>query len=591
MENSVASGDNLAFYKRLFEDARDANGAYLDECAIDRDYFDGYQWTADERKVLESRKQPPIYFNETKVAIRGLVGVWEQGESDPRAWPNEPNDEQSADVATKVLRYVKDEVDWADTRTYAALNYFVEGTTAVHVGVAENGRPTVDRIAFEEFFHDPRSRRLDFKDARYLGIAKWMFADDVAGLYADAREEVLTSLDSGATDFSVGGDTYDDRPTGERSGWIDGKMRRVFVVEMYHRQGGQWMRCVFWGRGVLEAGPSPYVNAKGVPVCPIIARSCYIDRDNKRFGEVRDLRSPQDAINQRESKLLHLANNRQVQASDPNMALGVDAEVVRREAARPDGVLPPGWQPVPTSDMAAGQALLLDSARQFFQRIGQNPGVLAAQSASASGRAQSLRQQAGMTDSAMTLNGLRRWELDVFRAAWERCRQFWRAPDYVRVTGDAEAPEFTRINEPVYGDPQPMLGPDGQVTIGQPVLGYENALAEMDVDIVIDTVPNTANLAAEQFETIAQLMQAGIPIPPTALIRASSLTDKQAILDEMEQPNPMQQAQGELAMRAGEAEVAGKEANAKLTLAKVETERAKPVMDAMQAGFRQGASL
>jgi hypothetical protein len=32
-------------------------------------------------------------------------------------------------------------------------------------------------VRWEEFFHDPRSRRKDFKDARFLGIAKWMFRD------------------------------------------------------------------------------------------------------------------------------------------------------------------------------------------------------------------------------------------------------------------------------------------------------------------------------------------------------------------------------------------------------------------------------
>lgn len=65
--------DNLPTYKRYFEDARDANDKQRSEALIDRDYFDGHQWTEAERQVLEARKQPPLYFNEVKVAIRGLV--------------------------------------------------------------------------------------------------------------------------------------------------------------------------------------------------------------------------------------------------------------------------------------------------------------------------------------------------------------------------------------------------------------------------------------------------------------------------------------------------------------------------------------
>lgn len=592
MENSVSQTSDLTKYKRYFEDARDANDEPRRESLVDRDYFDGIQWTEEERRILAQRKQPPLYFNEVKVTIRGLIGVWEQGETDPRAWPRNPNDEPSADVATKTLRYIKDQSEWSDLRTYCALNYFVEGTTAAYVGVDEAGRPTIEQIKFEEFFHDPRSRYLDFRDARYMGIAKWMFAEDVAQLYPEQQEAILSSLDSGAT-MGAAGDTFADRPEGETSGWIDGKLRRVFVVEMYHRENGQWMRCVFWGRGTLEAGVSPYLDKNGQPCCPIEARSCYIDRDNRRYGEVRDLRSPQDAINKRESKLLHLVNNRQVKATDPALAMQVDADLARAEAARPDGAIPVGWDIVTTQDMATGQAMLLDSARAFIQRLGQNPGVLAAQSASASGRAQIARQQAGMTDSAMTLNGLRKFELGIFRACWDRARQFWKQADWIRVTDDEQAAEFVGINQPVNGPA--VIGVDpgtGMATIMPTVLGYENALAEMDVDITIDAVPDTATLAMEQFDTLAQLVQAGLPIPPLAIIMASSLPEKQKIIEMMQpaEPDPAQQMQQELTMRGAVAEVAKTEGEAALANARAQSELVKPQLAALQAGFRQGAA-
>lgn len=570
MEDSLAL--DLARYKRFFEDARDGNDNYRAESFIDRDYWDGYQYTDDECRALEQRKQPATHYNEVRVAIRGLVGVWEQGESDPRAWPREPGDEQSADVASKVLRYVKDQTDWSEKRSYCALSYFVEGTTAVLVGVDEELRPTIDRIGFEEFFHDPRARKLDVTDARYMGIAKWRFADDVAAEHPDMSADIHAALDGGG--LAEGGDTFDDRPSGKWSGWFDRKLRRIFMVEMYHREGGEWQRCLFWGGGIIEAGPSPYLDTHGRPTCPIKARSCYIDRENNRYGEVRDLRSPQDAINKRESKLLHLANSRQVQATDYDLAMNTDADVVRAEAARPDGVLPPGWGVVNTTDMSSGQAMLLQSARQFMQRIGQNPGVLAAQSASASGRAQQMRQQAGMTDSAMTLGGLFRFELAVYRAIWERCRQFWEAPQYIRVTGDEQAPEFVGINQPVMGQqPEIVMGPDGQPVqqMVPVILGYENQLAEMNVDIEINSVPDTANLAAEQFQALIDLARAGVQIPPKALIMASALPDKQDILGEMEQPNPMAEMQAQMAQVMAQLEAQQRQAD----IAKTESETAE----------------
>jgi hypothetical protein len=35
------------------------------------------------------------------------------------------------------------------------------------------------QIRWEEFYYDPFSRRADFKDARYMGVAKWKDADEI----------------------------------------------------------------------------------------------------------------------------------------------------------------------------------------------------------------------------------------------------------------------------------------------------------------------------------------------------------------------------------------------------------------------------
>lgn len=580
--------------KAYFEEARDANEEYRKEAFIDRDYFDGYQWTKEELDALAARKQPATYFNEVKLSIRGLVGVFEQGDSDPRAWPRNPQDENSADVATKALRYVKDYSEWSDERTRAALNYFVEGTCAAHIGVDENGRPNIEPIRFEEFFHDPRSRELDFSDARFMGIAKWRFADEIAAEYK-IKGEIDGALDGDSEGLSIGGDTFGDRPDGKISSWIDSKLRRVFVVEMYVRWNGVWIRALFWGRGILEMSVSAYLDRNKKPICPIEARSCYIDRENRRYGEVRDLRSPQDAINKRESKLLHMLNNRQAVATNPEYAFQHDAELVRREMSKPDGVVPPGWTPASLADLASGQFNLLQTAREFIQRIGQNPSVLAAQSASASGRAQLARQQAGMTDSAMALNGLRRFELGVYRQAWLRCRQYWKAPDYIRVTDDEGAPQFIGINQPVMGPPQPMLNEVGQVVIAEPILGYENALAELDVDINIDAIPDTANLAQEQFLQLTELARLYGPqeVPFDDLLELSSMPEKAKLIakrKERQEQMAAQQAQAQemqqqVAMQGAVAEIENTQADTAYLAARAQNELLKPQLEAFKTGL------
>ncbi|MFQ3639331.1 MAG: hypothetical protein SNJ62_04885 [Chloracidobacterium sp.] len=575
------SDDYLPRVKRLFQEARDGNEEARREALIDRDYFDGYQLTAEERRVLQARKQPDVVFNRIRPAILGIAGVWKMGQNDPRAYPRNPQDQDASDVASKVLRYCADQTGWHDKRVDCALDYLIEGITAVEVAVDDDGRIEVQPVGFEEFFYDPRSRQPDFADARFLGVAKWMFADDVTARWPQAADSIGAAFES----FGIA-DTFNDRPD-DLTGWTDAKRRRVFVVEMYHKEGTEWMRCVFWGAGILDRGLSAYVDERGRTVCPIVARSCFIDRDNRRYGTVRDLRGPQDEINKRRSKLLHLVSMRQVRAVD-SVAVETAADIVRSEAARPDGVLPPGWDVVSVADMTSGQASLLSEAKSEIERMGPSPAVLAQQSASASGRAQMIRQRAGMTEHAVIFAGLERFELSVYRAMWSRVRQFWRAPMYIRVTDDNSAPQFVGINQPVMGPQQIMAGPDGMPMVGRPVLGYQNSVAEMDVDLVLDATPDTATLAAEEFEALVQLAQAGVAIPPELLIEASTLPNKGKLVERMramaEAPNP----QAEIAARQAEASVSRLEAEAALTAARAQSASFGAMLDGMAAGAAAG---
>lgn len=584
MENGVKSPD-LASLKRMFEDAANLTSTARVQSQTDRDYYDGIQWTREEKEALRARKQPDNVFNRVRPAVNGTVGVIDQGQTDPRAWPRNPGDEDAAEVASKVLRYIEDRNRFDRTKIECAMSYFIEGTAAVITEVNERQDIEATVIRFEEFFYDPRSRRRDFKDARYLGVAKWRYADEVT------KDPDKAKAVDAVIELGMGDQTFEDRPSDGSTNvsWVDAKKRRVMVVELYHKEGGDWYRCLFHAGGVLEYGKSEYLDTYKQTKCPIEAVSCYVDRENNRYGIVRDMRGPQDEINKRRSKLLHLLSVSQIQAIDPS-AVEVDANAARSEAARPDGVIPFGWQKVTTADMAAGQANLLTEAKAEIERMGPNPAILGRQGESSSGRAQLVRQQAGLTELSPALGEFDDFVLRIYRAWWEAARQFWKAPMFIRVSEDNGAPEFVGINQPKsvpITDPlsgQPIMGPQGPVMRPDPALGYENALAEMDVDITIETTPDTANIAQEQFMALVDLAKAGVQIPPQILIESSSLPKKREIVEKMQelaqQPNPQAEMQQE-----------GMKAQIQETQSKVKLNEAKAlqtVTDAHLGAFQAG---
>jgi len=216
---------------------------------------------------------------------------------------------------------------------------------------------------------------------------------------------------------------------------------------------------------------------------------------------------------------------------------------------------------------------------------------------------------------AIVFGGIEEWELRVYRQMWSRARQFWTAPMWIRVTDDEGSPQFVGVNQPPEGGkpmpdmqaqpdergryPQLMVQgkPAFQMPDGSQVLGYQNSLAELDVDITIDTVPDTANVQQEQFAIIGELAKMFGPqeFPADDLIELSSLPGKREVMEKRKarKEQAAQQPPGpqeELAMRGAAAKVAGEEAKvgktqaeALLTEAKAYNEALKPEMEAFKA--------
>lgn len=573
--------------KRLYRESRDNTDKSRKKAELAQDYYDNKQWTSEQIKTLRKRKQPEIWINRIAPAVNGILGVLEQGESDPRAFPRNGDDQAASEVATDALRYASENARWGRTKLSAAKTYLIAGIGAVIVEVDEKRDPMPRTIRHGEFIYDPHSRDPDFEDARYMGVAKWMYCDLVKAQYPQADIDPLA--------LSPEGLQWDDEDK-PQDVWTDSKRNRMLVAELYVNEGG-WQRVVFWGGGILEESASPYTDEDGRPSNPIVAQSCFVDRDNGRYGIVDAMIPIQDEINMRRSRLLHLANSRQVRITDVT-GPEQDADVIRTEAARPDGVLPAGVEPAPTGDMQAGQIQLLLESKAELERMGPNPAVLGQGNADASGRAQLVRQQAGLTELTPALGGIEDLELRVYRQMWARIRQFWDEPKMIRVTDDIGSPKFLMVNEPVVQQvPAIVQGPDGQPVVGmqEVVVEVKNRPSEMDMDIIIDSVPDTANIQQEQFAELVKL--AGIygpqEVPFEDLLEASSLPKKRQLIEKrqarQEEAMQGQQPKQQMMIAAATAELEKTQSETAKNIAQTQQIEAETTINALTAGVNAAA--
>lgn len=593
MASSMTESPEVALdtYKRLFQEARDLTQTVRLTAKTHRRYYDG---KIDEKikRALKRKRQPDFTINRVRPGIEGMVGVVEGGKAEPRALPRNGPDQAAAETGTKVLGYVSDINRWPRQKLKVFRNMLVEGTAAVITEVDEDLEIRFRQVRYEEYFYDPYAREDNLSDKSYDGIAKWQYLDEVVSSYPEHEAALRLIVQTGDN----GDNTWDDRPTTGSTMWTDPKRKRMLVVEMYKRERGAWLKCVFVGDLKLEEGPSPYLDNKGRPCNPIEAQSAYVDDDNQRYGAVQDMVGPQDEINVYRRKAAHRATFRQAQESDP-VAAYADPEEVRRELSKPDGIIPPGYQVVPDDKFQLDMALLAE-AKSEIERMGPNPAILG-RSDSSSGRQDLVRQQAGLTELAHLFAGLDDLEHRIMAQAWARARQFWVGPKLIRVT-DADSKEgfdFLQINEPVFGPPQPVMDPvtgmpkfdpaTRQIVMERPLIEMRRQIAQMDVDIKIDTTPDTASVQQEQYNALVELAKVPGALgrnPGRILIKASSLPMKRELLEELDReaqgptgPSPQEQEMIRL-------EMANQAATAEKTQAQAAQARAtalKTTRDAM----------
>lgn len=581
----VALTQAVDWFEESEDQSREAR-ALSERC---RDYFDHKQWTSTEAETLRRRKQPVITRNRIKPKIDFLKGLEAQTRTDPKAYPRTPQHSEDADAATDAIRFVCDSNQFARIRSDVFENLCLEGTGGAEVYVKEGKKGLeicIKRFHWDRIFYDIHSREKDFSDALHFGGVIWLDHKEALARWAEA-EGILGQA------FGETGDTYDDAP---RVKWSDAKRKRVRIVQMWFKSGGDWHWCEFTKAGWLtEPQKSPYQNEDGETEPALLLQSVLMDRDGNRYGWARPWLDVQDEINKRASKHLHLVSVRQTYSTK-----GAAGEVskLKQELAKPDGHLEfqsgeygKDFGVLPTTDMAAAQFNLMQEAKQEIDSVGVHAALSGAETRDLSGKALGKLQQGASTETKPLFDALGHFNHRVYRAVWNRVRQFWTEEKWIRVTDDEKNVKFVGLNQPVtvadqikneMGGIPPEFQGDPRLNV---VTGIKNNVAEMDVDIILDEVPDTATVQQEQFEALTSIFPA---IPdmqkPAALemiIESSTLRNKQKLIERLkgggEDPQAQaaaaqeQQEQKMMAMAAAEADIRKKQADA----AKAEGEAAR----------------
>jgi hypothetical protein len=488
-----------------------------------RRYRHGAQWTAEQIKALDARKQPVVTYNKIGRKIDGIVGLVERLKQDPKAYPRTPQHQQGADLATAVLRYIMDRNKWNEVGPIIAEAAAVDGIGGIELDLKtmpqteqtqQQGQPPPPQqsdydvlfrpVDNDGFFYDPRSFKHDFDDARYMGVGKYVDEEMMVELMPGMEDDIRSACDASGELT-----TNSDRDTK----WFQSKgdFKQVRLVDIWYRTRGTWRWALFTGSKILMQGVTPFVDEFDKPFCKYLMFSAQVDHEGDRYGFPRNLQSAQDEVNQRRSKGLHELNNRRIMATKAAVADG-NVEALRREAARSDGIVlvNTNLQDITFDDAAKqaavmGQLEFMRDAAQEIENFGPNPALAgggqgAGLTAGSSGRAIALLQQAGIAELGPYMLNMRAWKMRVYRSLFNAVQKYWTNERWIRVTDAEGQPQFVKINETVSVDP----------VTGMPMM--RNAVGELDVDIILDEGPDSITLMQDTYEAISQALPAVAPM-------------------------------------------------------------------------------
>lgn len=537
-QQKTEGGASLVKLRRQFQSYVSAKTGEIDEATQSYRYYSGIQFTSTQSKALAKRKQPEIVFNATARKIDGVVGTVRKLRTDPKAYPRTDAQEEAAELATQVVRYVCDASDFEKIEGQCLLQAAIFGIAFAEMTISgEAGNPDIKLIEGDSrtFFYDPRSTKPDFSDARFMGTYRWAAVEEV--------EEIAPGMSAKIGEAEDG--TFSTTAELDREhNWVD-EQKRVKLVDHWYIEGGKWRWCMHVGTAIIASGESPFSDEDGKSMCKYIAFSSYIDHEGDRYGFARNLKGPQDAMNQHRSKAIWIMNARQVVARRGTLA---DVEKTRAEMMKPDGIVeydgaPEDFRIEQPNQEFLQQTQYYQDAKEQIENFGPNPALMGTGVNARSGRAYSMMQQSGLAELGPFLGNYRQWKLSLYKAIWGAVKQHWQAERWLRVTGDEKIAQFVKVNEM-------QIGLDGFPVI-------VNQLGAIDVDIVMDEGPDTENVMGDVFDTLQAIAQSGAAVPAEVLIEMSPLPGsvKEKLVKLMQPPPVNQQAeQIKLAQEAAKAE-------------------------------------
>jgi hypothetical protein len=499
-----------------------------------RDFYDGDQWTAEERQILKDRLQPVITINLIAPKIDTVVGNEINNRTQisyrPRTFDAADND--MALALTAYAQQVQETNDATFKNTESFKASLIEGIGWIELD-AEDGRILIENPRSDEMVWDIDDTTPQLTNQRYVNRKKWLDLDKAKQLFpghAEALEAMIAEDDTTITSIADNKDNDFDQDPADQ--FVNKKLRKVLIVEQQYKvaatkyryfneegrqktvldkdeaeknsidgeeieeiKGDKVMFAFFTGSTLLQHGPLA-IQTGNFTYQPIVYKRRRTD--SIPVGLVGPAIDPQREVNKRRSKMMHYLNTSRIIADSDAFE---NPEIIREELARPDGVLlKKAGKDVQIQDqlqLADSQLRIMQQAQgEIQQAMGIFDELIGQQTNATSGVAVARRQAASINTQTFAVDQFRYQKRRIGRLLLDLIQATATDNMLINIMGEGglETARQIEINKPYELN-------------GKTV--FEHDITTVDLDVYVEETSDFAAPPEELSVNLTQMIQNG----------------------------------------------------------------------------------
>ena len=610
--------DLLPIIQRRYKEAKEYLDGWRNEAKECYRFVANEQWADEDLDTLRDEGRPVVTFNRISPFLNAVLGQEILNRMETRVAPREVADSAAADIASNVIKYVRDQANAEDEEhdAFADLAITGLGCTETSVYIDDDGEPqiAIDRVSPLEILYDPSARKKNLTDARYVIRERDLSTDEFKAMFGTDDLPAKTEddwLTSGIEENAKTGDPEDvySAKAFKRSQqpkrsvkvleyqWFELERRYRYPDvsnaddefftpgEPEEKSSADYQR----DRDKLDALDLTVVdyerrNFKRAFVCSdrvLEVEDCPCDRSfsyhfmsgwrhgvsGHFYGLVSSMRDPQRWANKFFSSQMDMINNAAGGGIVYETGTFVDEDGLASAWSSPENVevhkdKMDKWRPKREVNFPNHVEQLMQFAIRSIQEVtGISPELLGMVNREQSAMVETSRKKSAYALLAPLNDAKRRYHKSQGKLLLMMIGKFLTNDRWIRISSEYEPPQHIQLTADLLGS--------------------------LKYDMIVDESPISPNQKENVFMALTQLaplmVGLGLPPPPEAIdympLPTPLITAWKQAIAAQNQPGPEQQ----LAM-------AGKQAEVEKTQAETAAKRAQAMLDTVKAMQQEGAN-